>query len=267
LRCVFQAIPNFLHSFEVLTFHVITLFPDLLSTYTAVSVIGRGIKAERLAVKTYNPRDFCADKYKKVDDTPYGGGAGMVLKPEPFFAAYDSICESIADDAKRQSMPVLLMSPQGQPFSQTTAQSLSTESDIAIICGHYEGFDERIRTLSTHEVCIGDYILTGGELASLVVIDAVGRLVPGVLGKIASVHEESFSDGILEAPQYTKPPEFRGMAVPEILRGGDHKAITSWRRRQALTRTFKRRPDLLQKADLSPADRKLLDEIESELNG
>lgn len=247
----------------LLTFHIITLFPDLLTTYTGVSVIGRGVKAERLSIKTYNPRDFCADKYKKVDDTPYGGGAGMVLKPEPFFAAFDSICQSV-DEEKRQAMPVLLMSPQGQPFKQETAQRLSAHTDIAIICGHYEGFDERIRTLATEEICIGDYILTGGELASLVIIDAVGRLVPGVLGKIASVHDESFSDGILEAPQYTKPPEFRGMEVPEILRGGDHKAITRWRRKEALLRTMKRRPDLLEKAELSASDRKLLDEIEAE---
>ncbi len=253
----------------MLTFHVITLFPDLLTTYTAVSVIGRGIKAQRLCVKTYNPRDFCQDKYKKVDDTPYGGGAGMVLKPEPFFAAFESINQTIkdstADEQKPQTMPVLLMSPQGQPFKQESAQRLSEHQDIAIICGHYEGFDERIRTLASQEICIGDYILTGGELAALVVIDSVGRLVPGVLGKIASVHEESFSDGLLEAPQYTKPPEFRGMEVPEILRGGDHKAITTWRRRQALMRTLKRRPDLLEKAELSKLDRKLLDEIESEL--
>lgn len=247
----------------MLTFHIITLFPDLLTTYTGVSVIGRGIKAERLSIKTYNPRDFCPDKYKKVDDTPYGGGAGMVLKPEPFFAAFDSICQSVAAE-KRQTMPVLLMSPQGKPFKQEAAQRLSTHTDIAIICGHYEGFDERIRTLATEEICIGDYILTGGELASLVIIDAVGRLVPGVLGKIASVHDESFSDGILEAPQYTKPPEFRGMEVPEILRGGDHKAITRWRRKEALLRTMKRRPDLLEKAELSASDRKLLDEIEAE---
>lgn len=190
----------------------------------------------------------------------------MVLKPEPFFAAFESICESVADAEKRQAMPVLLMSPQGEPFRQESAQKLSEHQNIAIICGHYEGFDERIRTLATQEVCIGDYILTGGELASLVIIDAVGRLVPGVLGKIASVHDESFSDGILEAPQYTKPPEFRGMEVPEILRGGDHKAITRWRRKQALLRTLKRRPDLLEKADLSPADRKLLDEIEMDQN-
>ncbi len=250
----------------MLTFHIVTLFPDLLTTYTAVSVIGRGIKADRLAVKTYNPRDFCADKYKKVDDTPYGGGAGMVLKPEPFFAAYESICQTVGEE-KQGTMPVLLMSPQGEPFKQETAQTLSEHTDIAIICGHYEGFDERIRTLATQEICIGDYILTGGELASLVIIDAVGRLVPGVLGKIASVHDESFSDGILEAPQYTKPPEFRGMEVPEILRGGDHKAITTWRRKQALMRTMKRRPDLLEKAELSAGDRNLLDEIELELDG
>jgi len=245
----------------VLTFHVITLFPELITTYTSVSVIGRGIKAERLGVKTYNPRDYCPDKYKKVDDTPYGGGAGMVLKPEPFFAAYDDIINNVSAE-QRENMPVLLMSPQGEPFKQETAQKLSESENIVILCGHYEGFDERIRTLATHEICIGDYILTGGELASLTVIDAVGRLIPGVLGKIASVHEESFSDGILEAPQYTKPPEFRGMEVPEILRGGDHKAITLWRRKQALLRTLKRRPDLLEKANLSAADRKMLAEIE-----
>lgn len=250
----------------MLSFHVITLFPELITTYTSVSVIGRGIKAERLAIKTYNPRDYCPDKYKKVDDTPYGGGAGMVLKPEPFFAAFEDIISGL-DDEKRENMPVLLMSPQGEPFRQKTAQKLSEHENIAILCGHYEGFDERIRTLATMEICIGDYILTGGELASLAVIDAVGRLIPGVLGKIASVHEESFSDGILEAPQYTKPPEFRGMEVPEILRGGDHKAITKWRRKQALLRTMKRRPDLLEKAELSAQDRKLLAEIETELDG
>ena len=251
----------------MLTFHVITLFPDLITTYTSVSVIGRGIKAERLAVKTYNPRDYCPDKYKKVDDSPYGGGAGMVLKPEPFFAAFDDVSQTIGNTQSAQPLPVLLMSPQGQPFRQETAQKLSEHENIVILCGHYEGFDERIRTLATQEICIGDYILTGGELASLAVIDAVGRLIPGVLGKIASVHEESFSDGILEAPQYTKPPEFRGMEVPEILRGGDHKAITAWRRKQALQRTMKRRPDLLEKAQLSAQDQKILAEIEAELDG
>ncbi len=251
----------------MLTFHVITLFPELITTYTSVSVIGRGIKAERLAVKTYNPRDYCPDKYKKVDDSPYGGGAGMVLKPEPFFAAFDDVSKTIGNMHNSQPLPVLLMSPQGEPFRQETAQKLSEHENIVILCGHYEGFDERIRTLATQEICIGDYILTGGELASLAVIDAVGRLIPGVLGKIASVHEESFSDGILEAPQYTKPPEFRGMAVPEILRGGDHKAITAWRRKQALLRTMKRRPDLLEKAQLSAQDQKILAEIEAELDG
>lgn len=194
----------------------------------------------------------------------------MVLKPEPFFAAFEAVQDSVnakIDGGETiqdpSSMPVLLMSPQGQPFTQATAQRLSQHKNIAILCGHYEGFDERIRTLATEEICIGDYILTGGELASLVIIDAVGRLVPGVLGKIASVHDESFSDGILEAPQFTKPPEFRGMEVPEVLRNGDHKAITKWRREQALLRTLKRRPDLLDKADLSKTDKKFLDDIRS----
>lgn len=243
----------------MLTFHVITLFPELITTYTSTSVIGRGLKAEKLAVKTYNPRDFCADKYKKVDDSPYGGGAGMVLKPEPFFAAFESI-----DAEKRATMPVLLMSPQGEPFTQKIAQELSEYSDIAFFCGHYEGFDERIRTLATREICIGDYVLTGGELASLVVMDAVGRLIPGVLGKIASVHEESFADGLLEGPQYTKPIEFRGMAVPDVLRSGDHKAISKWRHEQSLLRTLQRRPDLLERLDLSDADQKILRKFEAE---
>lgn len=239
----------------MLNFHVITLFPELISTYVETSIIGRGIKADRLTVKTYNPRDFTTDNYRKVDDTPYGGGAGMVLKPEPFFAAFESINRS-------PDSPVLLMSPQGERFVHTSAAKLAeTEVDITILCGHYEGFDERIRTLATHEYSIGDYVITGGELASLVVIDAVGRLVPGVVGKHLSVQTESFVDGLLEGPQYTKPVEFRGMTVPEVVRSGNHKLIAAWRRQEALKRTFERRPDLLEHADLDQADRRYLDAI------
>lgn len=231
----------------MLNFHVITLFPDLLSTYCSVSIIGRGMEQGKLSLSTHNPRDFCADKYHKVDDTPYGGGAGMVLKPEPFFAAFESIQRS-ADS------PVLLMTPQGLPFKQELAERLATASDITLICGHYEGFDERIRTLATHEVSIGDYVLTGGELASLAVIDAVGRLVPGVIGKSISLLHESFNDSLLEGPQYTKPAEFRGMEVPHVLRSGNHGDVEKWRRQQALKRTFERRPDLLASAELTKED-------------
>ncbi len=205
---------------------------------------------------TRNPRDYCADKYRKVDDTPYGGGAGMVLKPEPFFAAY----ESLADTA---NAPVLLMSPQGERFSQKIATELAGESHIIFICGHYEGFDERIRSLCTREISLGDFILTGGELAALAIIDGVGRLVPGVLGKTSSLAEESFSNHLLEAPHYTKPVEFRGMVVPEILRSGDHKAVAKWRREQSLRRTFERRPELLRDLEnLSAEDYRLLQSLQ-----
>jgi tRNA (guanine37-N1)-methyltransferase len=241
----------------MLNFHVITLFPELITTYCSVSIVSRGIKAEAISVSTYNPREFCTDKYRKVDDTPYGGGAGMVLKPEPFFAAFESIKRS-------PESPVLLMTPQGLPFKQSLANTLSEQGDITIICGHYEGFDERIRTLATHEVSIGDYVLTGGELPALAIIDSVGRLVPGVVGKSISLANESFMTGLLEGPQYTKPQEFRGMEVPEILRSGNHPQIERWRHEQALIRTWQRRPDLLEKSELSPADRKLIEKLQSE---
>ena len=176
----------------------------------------------------------------------------MVLKPEPFYAAFESI---------ERAGPVLLMTPQGCPFKQALAQSLSEESDITIICGHYEGFDERIRSLATHELTIGDFVLTGGELAALAVIDAAGRLVPGVVGKSISLAHESFVDDLLEGPQYTKPAEFRGMAVPEVLRSGNHQEVAKWRRQQALKRTFERRPELLKEAKLSADDRQFIESL------
>lgn len=232
----------------MLTFDIITLFPELIESYCSTSIVGRGARAGRILVNTVNPRGFCSDKYRKVDDTPYGGGAGMVLKPEPFYASFESI-------VRPEGSPVLLMSPQGRPFEQELAVDLSESRQITILCGHYEGFDERIRALATMELSIGDYVLTGGELAAMVVIDAVARLVPGVVGKSASIVEESFTDGLLEGPQYTKPAEFRGMVVPEIVRSGDHKAVARWRRQEALKRTLERRPDLIERADLSEEDR------------
>ena len=239
----------------MLTFHVITLFPELIETYCSTSIIGRGIKAGRIAVKTYNPRDYCQDKYRKVDDTPYGGGVGMVLKPEPIFAALESI-------ERESGSPVCMLTPQGQTFSQRMAENLAKEQDIVLICGHYEGFDERIRTIATKEISIGDFVVTGGELPALTVLDAVGRLIPGVLGKIDSAQEESFNNSMLEAPQYTKPAEFTGMIVPEILRSGDHKAVAAWRRQQALKRTLERRPDLLERAQLDTRDREFINKLE-----
>lgn len=241
----------------MLNFHIITLFPDLIKTYCSVSIIGRGIERQEISVQTYNPRDFCSDKYRKVDDSPYGGGAGMVLKPEPFYAAFESI-------QRKENTPVLLTSPQGKPFKQELAWSLSRETDITILCGHYEGFDERISSLTTMELSTGDYVLTGGELAALTVIDAVGRLVPGVIGKSISLARESFEDGLLEGPQYTKPPVFRDMEVPEVLRSGNHKDIERWRRQESLKRTLKIRPDLLADARLTDEDRAYLSRIDSD---
>lgn len=235
----------------MLTFHVITLFPEIIQDYCSASIVGRGVKAEKIKVETYNPRDFAKDNYKKVDDTPYGGGAGMVLLPEPFFAAFEAI-------PRNTDSPVLLMSPQGKPFKQQFAEELSDNTEITLLCGHYEGFDERIRTLATHEVSIGDFVLTGGELPALSVIDSVARLVPGVIGKSISLAHESFVESLLEGPQYTKPAVFRGMEVPEILRSGNHPKVDKWRRQQALKRTFERRPDLLDSANLSDEDRKFI---------
>lgn len=241
----------------MLSFDVITLFPELIDLYTRTSIIGRGITAEKIGVATHNPRDFCLDKYKKVDDSPYGGGAGMVLKPEPFFATFESIKRPI--DA-----PVILVSPQGVPFNAKLAEKFSQENQITLFCGHYEGFDERIATLATHEVSIGDFVITGGELAALVIIDAVSRFIPGVVGKHASVLNESFTDGLLEGPSFTKPPEFRGMAVPEVLRSGDHKAIERWRRQESLRRTYERRPDLLNHVELNPEDLRYIEGLKRE---
>ena len=241
----------------MLTFHVITLFPELIQTYCSTSIIGRGVQAERIAICTYNPRDFCQDKYRKVDDTPYGGGAGMVLKPEPIYAALESI-------KRTEESPVLLLTPQGDQFKQELAATLAKESDITLICGHYEGFDERIRSAATHEISVGDFVLTGGELPALAVVDAVSRLIPGVLGKIDSTTEESFNDHLLEAPHYTKPPQFRGMEVPQVLKSGDHKAIAKWRRQESLKRTLMRRPDLLKSAALTDADQRYLYDLQED---
>lgn len=238
----------------MLTFHVITLFPELIDAYSTTSIIGRGVKAGRIAVKAYNPRDFCQDKYRKVDDTPYGGGVGMVLKPEPIFAALESI-------QRVSGSPVCMLTPQGKRFSQQLAEELSKEEDIVLICGHYEGFDERIRGAATMEISIGDFVVTGGELPALTVLDAVGRLIPGVLGKFDSASDESFNNSLLEAPQYTKPAEFRGMTVPDVLRSGDHKAVALWRREQALKRTLERRPDLLENAKLDSRDREYINKL------
>ena len=217
---------------------VLTLFPEMFTGPLDHSILGRAIDRGLLQVHLTNPRDFTTDRHRTVDDYPYGGGPGMVMKPGPIFAAIGSLAQS--DD------PIILLSPQGRLFSQAVAAELASQPRLILVCGHYEGVDERVREhLATDELSIGDYVLTGGELAAMVVIDAVARLLPGVLGAEASAGEESHSQGLLEYPHYTRPPEFRGWTVPEILLSGHHAEIARWRREQSLLRTAQRRPDLL----------------------
>ena len=239
-------------------FDVITLFPDLIDTYCSSSIIGRARTNGKISVNTTNPRDFTNDKHRTVDNTPYGGGAGMVLMCEPIFSAVESI-------EKKDNSATLLLTPQGKTFTQQTACEFSTKDQIIMICGHYEGFDERIReNLDVIEVSIGDFVLTGGELAALAIIDAITRLVPGSLGKDESAHYDTFASGLLEYPQYTRPADYKGMKVPDVLLSGNHQEIAKWRRTQEILRTFKKRPDLFEKfkqTNLTKQDQKILDEL------
>ena len=242
---------------------ILTLFPEMLSGPFSSSILKRAQERGLLEINLVNIRDFSLNKHHTVDDTPYGGGAGMVMGPEPIFGAVEHVSRELG------FLPmVVLMTPQGRPFTQAIAENLSREKNLIIICGHYEGIDERIRdTLVTAEISIGDYVLTGGELPAAVVVDAVARLIPGVLGEAASVEEESFTTGLLEYPHYTRPREFRGLEVPEVLLSGHHEEIRKWRRRQSLMRTIERRPELLHRAELSREDKKILTEIRDLLNG
>ena len=218
---------------------VISLAPQAFAALGELGVIGRAFAAGRAELYLHNPRDHATDRYRKVDDEPYGGGAGMVLKPEPVFAAFESIPVS----SRRR---VLLMTPQGRPLAQGDLQRWAEEHDqLVLLCGHYEGFDERIRSLADEEVSLGDFVLTGGELPAMTIINGVVRLLPGTVGTAASLVEESHSDLLLEHPHYTRPAEFRGMSVPDVLRSGDHGAIARWRQQQREQRTADRRPDLL----------------------
>ncbi len=240
-------------------FDILTIFPDFFRSPLEGGILRRGIEAGLISVNPVNLRDFTSDRHRTVDDRPFGGGEGMVMKPEPILKALDSLQISPLD-AK-----VILMSPRGRVFNQSIAAELSVERRLVIICGRYEGVDQRI---SDHcvdmELSIGDYVLSGGEAAALVVMEAVGRLIPGVLGCEDSARNDSFSNGILEYPQYTRPRRFRGWEVPPVLLSGDHAAIARWRRREALKATLRRRPDLLGKAKLDPEDLRLLDGLKEE---
>lgn len=229
-------------------FSVLTLFPEIFDSPLKVSILGRAIEGGKICVDIINLRDFAKGRHRVVDDKPFGGGKGMLIKPEPVIDAINSI-KSTSPGAW-----VILLSPYGLTFNQEVAKSLSKKNHLLLVCGHYEGIDERVRHFIDEEISLGDFVLTGGEVAALAIIDAVSRLVPNVLGSYSSLEEESFSNGILEYPQYTRPREYKGYKVPEVLLSGHHKRIKEWRRKQALLRTLILRPDLLEKARLEKED-------------
>jgi tRNA (guanine37-N1)-methyltransferase len=238
-------------------FDILTLFPGMFDGPLTESIIKRAVQDGHIEISLHNIRDFAFDRHKTADDYPYGGGAGMVMKPEPLAACIEAV------RAGRPSARIILTTPQGRPFDQSFAEELAKEQELVIICGRYEGVDERVRELYVDdEISIGDFVLTGGEIAAMVIVDAVSRLIPGVLGSEDSAAGDSFSDGLLEFPQYTRPAEFRGSVVPEVLLSGNHKEIALWRRRMALQRTWRKRPDLLSSAHLADSDRKYLRELE-----
>ena len=262
-----------------MTFDIVTIFPAMIEQPLAAGIIGRAIARGTLDVKVHDLRDFTTDRHRVVDDVPYGGGPGMVLKPDPIFRALDAI------EAERgRPLTVILTSPQGARFTQAVAQRLSGAAHVVLLCGRYEGFDDRVRERVTEELSIGDYVLTGGELPALVVLDAVARLVPGVVGDEQSVAEDSFSRGLLDFPQYTRPAEIAGgspaggeagasdggariLKVPDVLLSGNHAEIRRWRKREALSRTLTRRPDLLDGATLDEEETELLRELKGARDG
>jgi len=230
-------------------FYVLTLFPEMIEGTMSHSIIGRAQKENKINIKAVDIRDFSTNKQKHVDDYPYGGGAGMVMQAQPIYDAYKSL-------GVKENTRVVYMTPQGRPFSQQIAQELSKEEELVILCGHYEGVDERIiEEIVTDEISLGDFVLTGGELAAMAVIDAVSRLKSGVLGKDESFMDESFSDGLLEYPQYTRPVEFNGRTVPDVLLSGHHGNVDKWRHEQMLIRTYEKRPDIYAKYELNKKDK------------
>lgn len=251
----------------VLQFEVFTLFPEVFEPYLQTSILQRARQSGVVEVRLHNIRDWTYDRHHITDDEPYGGGGGMVMKPEPIFAAVEAVLGA------PPRCPLILLTPQGRVFTQAIAGELATGGPVqpgrprrlGLLCGRYEGIDERVQQhLVTDEISIGDYVITGGELAALVVIDAVTRFIPGVLGDPDGALDDSHASGLLEYPHYTRPPEFRGWRVPEVLLSGDHGRIARWRREQALLRTWRRRPDLLQSAPLTEQDRKFLHQLETQ---
>lgn len=239
-------------------FHVMTLFPEMIEDATKVSILGRAINNDLISIDAINIRDFSENKHMKVDDYPYGGGAGMVMQAMPIYKAYQSIIDKRQNKNKKPR--VLYMTPQGKVFNQKMAEELAKEDELIFLCGHYEGIDERVlEEIVTDDVSIGDFVLTGGEMPSLMMIDAISRLVPGVLHNDISAEFESFQDNLLEYPQYSRPEEVLERKVPDILLSGHHGNIEKWRREQSIIRTYERRSDLLEKANLSDKEKEFLE--------
>ena len=243
-----------------MNFYVLTLFPEMIQEAVSTSITGRAITDEKISVKAINIRDYADNDYGQIDDYPYGGGAGMVMQAPPIYAAYQDIVKELGYEPR-----VIYMTPQGKTYKQTDAKSFAEEKDLVILCGHYEGVDERVlEEIVTDNISIGDYVLTGGELPALVVIDSITRLVPGVLNNDESAETESFENGLLEYPQYTRPAEFNGKKVPDIIISGDHAKVDEYRRQESLKRTYERRPDMLKEADLSEKDLEFIKTLDNE---
>ena len=243
-----------------MNYHILTLFPEMVLNGLHTSIIGRAAEKGLLSIEAIDIREYSTDKHRHVDDYPYGGGAGMVMQPMPICEAYDDLCGKIGKKPR-----VIYMTPQGRVFNQKIAEELAQEEDLVFLCGHYEGIDERaLELIATDYLSIGDYVLTGGELPAMVMIDCISRLIPGVLNNDTSAEFESFHDNLLEYPQYTRPEEYRGLRVPDILLSGHHKNIETWRREQSIKRTLERRPDLLAEASLSKKEAEYLKKLENE---
>ena len=243
-----------------MNYHILTLFPEMVMDGLNTSIIGRAVEKGLISIEAINIRDYSKDKHNHVDDAPYGGGAGMVMQPGPVCDSYEDLCRKIGKRPR-----VLYMTPQGQTFNQSIAEELAKEEDLVFLCGHYEGIDERaLELIVTDYLSVGDYVLTGGELPAMVMIDCISRLVPGVLNNDVSAEIESFHDNLLEYPQYTRPEVYEGKKVPEVVLSGHHKNIETWRRQQSIKRTLERRPDLLADANLSKKEKQYLAELLAE---
>lgn len=245
-----------------MNFHVMTLFPDMINQAMNTSIIGRAMERGLLSIHAVDIRDYSMDKHKRVDDYPYGGGAGMVMAPGPVFSTHEAVQKEIRERTKdpNKKPRVVYLTPQGRVFNQRIAEEFAKAEELIFLCGHYEGIDERVlEMIVTDPISIGDYVLTGGELPVMVMIDCISRLIPGVLNNDVSAEFESFQDNLLEYPQYTRPEQFMGKKVPEVLLSGHHANIEKWRREQSIERTKKMRPDLLEHANLSEKERKLIE--------